>query len=148
MTHDTPAVFRMQGHGTPCQHGLLVQRDAEVRGASFESWERVLERLTECGISPLAGLVGEEETDHAYRFDFGGATTTGWVDVGAWGGSAQVQKSYTTAGRKNVQFLVRQTDGVTRGGAGTQCAVSLQPDLTGPPLTRCQESATIGQQSG
>ena len=55
MSHDTPAVFRMQGHGTPCQHGLLAQRDAEVRAASLAVTQRILQQSLEHAVTEQLG---------------------------------------------------------------------------------------------
>jgi transposase-like protein len=55
MTHDTPASFTMQGHGTPYQHALLAQRDAEVRAASLEVAQRILQQSLEQEVTVQLG---------------------------------------------------------------------------------------------
>lgn len=68
----------------------------------------------------------------AYRFDFGDGTTTGWVNVVTWSGSIVVNKTYTATAIRNVHFSVRQVDGTVRGGAGTQCALTVNVGSVSP----------------
>ncbi len=63
MTHDTPASFVMQGHGTPVQHALLVQRDAEVRAASLTITERILQRGLEYEVTVRLGDRRSQRTE-------------------------------------------------------------------------------------
>lgn len=55
MTHDTPASFRMQGHGTPYQQALLAQRDAEVRAVSLAMSQQILQRSLEQEVTEQLG---------------------------------------------------------------------------------------------
>lgn len=59
MAYDTPASFTMQGQGTPLQHTLLAQRDAEV-GAAFLT---VTQRILQAGLEQevIAQLGGRRE---------------------------------------------------------------------------------------
>jgi transposase-like protein len=56
MTHDTPASFTMQGHGTPAQHALLAQRDAEVHTVALAITQRILQRSLEHEVLEQLGV--------------------------------------------------------------------------------------------
>jgi transposase-like protein len=55
MTHDTPASFTMQGHGAPCQHALVAQRDAEVRTTFLAVTQRILQQSLEYEVTEQLG---------------------------------------------------------------------------------------------
>lgn len=55
MTHDTPASFAMQGHGTPLQHALLARRDAEVRAVALAVTQRIVQQSLEDEVTAQLG---------------------------------------------------------------------------------------------
>lgn len=55
MTHDTPASFTMQEHGTPLQHALLARRNDQVRVMALAMTRQILQHSLEQEVTEQLG---------------------------------------------------------------------------------------------